>query len=290
MQVLYCILSKPDFSLKYMKAICIALFLVCSTAAGQTVKDLQKASNANSGTNRSSDGKARSSSSSSSGSGSSDWCDPSFCADMLYLFVELAEGLGEAISAFGKEEKRLARRNVEENRLYGLETNLGGGIGFRKFTKLYPQFRLHLGALSFDYKDNILYDETGEFKSREFTTWFNLVNQPNVKWRVGLGALHFPGIQETYLLYGSALEFYPSKTFRVELYGNVTQARSSLLLRPRQETGFRLHYNIWRKGYGNSSVYLGVANQHYYNKLSFPGVDLGVNYFLSFNRFSGQAR
>jgi hypothetical protein len=56
------------------------------------------------------------------------------------------------------ENKRLANVNKFENRLFSLEANALGVTGFRPFTKIQPQVRLHLGWLSMEYWHTLLYN------------------------------------------------------------------------------------------------------------------------------------
>ncbi|HRH35422.1 MAG TPA: hypothetical protein PKY12_10195, partial [Catalimonadaceae bacterium] len=92
-------------------------------------------------------------------------------------------------------------------------------------------------------------------------------------------------VDEVFPLLGMGLEFFPARSLRLELWGNFTPLSNGYTVWTRSEVGFRLHYNIWQKGFLNSSLHIGVSNQNYYDTLSFPSVDVGLNYFLSFSRF-----
>lgn len=266
------------------------LLLLSSICFAQNVRDLNKSALQNS-TRKSSSGSESSGRSGGSSNYTSGSSDLSGCGDLegcgaaleglVYIFI----GIGKGIELLAKEETRLYKRNQFENRLFALEGNFAGTIGFRNFTKIQPQVRLHLGWFSFDYKQFFLFDNTGNFKSREFTTWFNLMNHPNFKLRTGIGSLYLNTNRETYFLYGMGIDILPNAPVRIEAWGNLTQAFEFGYLRPRQEIGLRVHYEFWEKGHLLGSVFTGVSNQLYYNKLNFPGADFGLNIFLSFHKF-----
>jgi hypothetical protein len=271
----------------------IIFTLIFSNSIAQNVGDLNRRAKESSGkssapkskgsSGSSSFSSTTSNSSSSDASGCSDLEGLVYCAEgLVYLFV----AMGKGIEALADEQTRLAKLNKKENRLFALETNLGGGFGFREYSKLQGQLRWHIGWFSLDYRQNLLYDNSGEFQSREFTTWFNFVNRPEFKLRAGIGSLYFNTTRENFFLYGLGMEILPNAPIRIELWANLTQARNDFgFTRPRQEIGLRLHYDVWRKGFLNGSVFGGISNQQYYSELNFQSIDFGVNYFLSFSKF-----
>lgn len=289
-----------DFQTKFNKIIAflIGFSLLQFPGLCQNVKSLKKASKSYSENKTSAGGGSSSTSRSgsySSGSGPSDasGCgDLSGCSEMGEGCGVLLEGIGhlfvlmgDGIGALATEQKRLFQRNKIENRLYALETNFGGGIGFRQYNKINPQIRLHAGWVSLEYRQNYLFDNSGEFRSREFMANLNFVNLEEFKFRMGYGAIYFNDVDEVFPLFGIGMEILPMGPFRVELWGNLSLPANGYTIVARREVGIRFHYDIWKKGFLNSSLHLGVSNQNFYESLSYPSVDIGLNYFLSFSRF-----
>ena len=211
---------------------------------GQNVRDLNQATRDNASRSSSSS----SSISESSNLNSSESDDLSGCGAALEGLVYFFVAIGKGLEALVFEEKRLAVINKTENRLFALEANAAGGIGFRPFTKIQPQIRLHLGWISFDYKHNLLYDNSGGFQSREFLTWLNFVNGKNFKLRTGIGALHFNTTRENFLLLGLGFEILPNNApIRIEAWTNLNPINEGTFKRQRQEVGCRMHYEFWEK-------------------------------------------
>jgi hypothetical protein len=239
----------------------------------QPVKDLDKAAKSNSG--RSNGG--------NSGSGGSYSSNGDLGS--AFFLIETFIYAGQAIVLLVKEEGRLIRRNKEENNLFGLEANVHGGYGMSDFTRLQAQGRLHLGWLSVDVRQTILNDPTTEFQTLDVLAWFNILNLPKAKWRLGMGNLTLQNTRDSYFQYGMGLEFLPFRRTRIEASGELTQRFTSNNVRPRTQVQLQVLYDIWQKGYGKASLKAGVSNQTFFNEHSFTTVDLGARFFLSFSRF-----
>lgn len=193
--------------------------------------------------------------------------------------------MGDMLVKLGDEEGRLLKRNVEESRLFAVEGDLSGAFGFRDFAKIHGQLRLHLGLVSLGFRKYQLFDKTGTFNTEDYMAYLNIINIKELKVRGLVGLLYFNFTNRTYLQYGGAIEFFPTRNTRVEIFGSLSPLEETRFGRPRQEIGFRFHYDIRRKGFLNTSIFTGASNQLYFSDLNFPGIEIGLNCFLAFNRF-----
>jgi hypothetical protein len=248
------------------------LFLVWQSLVAQPVKDLNQTAKSNSGRS----GGGNSSGSSFDGGGD---------IGTAFFLIESFIYAGQAIVVLAKEEVRLFRRNKEENDLFGLEANVQGGYGMSDFTRLQAQGRLHLGWLSLDVKQTMLNDPTTEFRTLDMMAWFNILNLPKAKWRLGTGGLSFQNTGDSYFRYGMGLEFIPYRRFRIEASGGLTQKFASEPVRPFSELQLHVLYDIWQKGFGRASLKAGCTHQTFFNQHRFTTADIGARFFLSFARF-----
>jgi len=263
----------------------VFFILVSSVVFSQSVSELNKTAKQNSGRSTGNSGTSSRSSGSNYSSGSSGGGDAEGFFYAFLFVARLFTWSGQGIIALAKEEGRLYQKNKELNSLYYLEANGQAGYGFTDFVKLQPQARLHLGWVSFDFRQTYFNDRSTEFKTFDFMTWFNFVNREKFKLRLGVGNLTLQNTNDSYFLYGGAIEVMPAPKWRLELWGNQTQAFTGTLIRPRQEVNFRCHYDFWQKGYGKASFFGGVSNQKYYSDLAFTSFDAGLNFSLSFHKY-----
>jgi hypothetical protein len=260
--------------------LCLAAFT--SIVQAQSVTDMNKDAGKFSGRGKGGSGSSSGSQSNYSSSGG----DAANALNGALFLMETFVYMGRGTVLLAKEEARLYRRNKEQNDLFCVEANAQGGYGFTDFTKLQPQVRLHLGCLSLDYRQTLLNDRRTEFNTWEFLGWMNFVNRPKFKLRIGVGSLGMTNNGNSYFLYGAGVEFRPTQKVRLELWGNLTQNFYGTTIRPRTEINLRGHYDFWQKGRSRASLFAGVSSQKYFGGHDFTTIDLGVNFMVSFHRFT----
>lgn len=248
--------------------------LLAGQGLAQPVKDLSQSAVS---------GSAGSSSGSSSGqsSGHSD-----FSPMDGFLLARNIWFLGQCFVLVGREQVRLARRNREENHLFGLEGEVAGGAGLKDFARFQPRIRLHLGVVSLDWRQTMLQDRSSEFNTTDVLAWFNLVNRPVFRLRTGMGNLHLALTRQNYFVYGAAAEVHPGSRLGFEAWATSTSRLINSMVRPRWEAGVRARYVIWQKGLGRASVFGGCSYQEYFRAHPFATLDGGIQMYLSFSRYA----
>lgn len=262
-----------------MKSLLLLLTILLSGSVlfGQSIKELNNTSKQKTDQPKSNGVPTQNSGSRSNLNGDD---NDSFCS------YGCANFFGSIFLRLGQEESRLFQRNKTENRLFALDVSGTAGIGTKAFWRIQPQARLHLGWFSLEYRQNHLFDVTGNFKTQEFNLWLNFVNLNELKLRGILGSLYMTSNRESYLNYGVSAEYLFKIPLRMEGWALFTNLDYNLVSRARRELGIRIHYDFWEKGHLKSSIFTGYSTQNYFNQFKFHTIDLGVNYFLSFHNFT----